>query len=612
MGVVILGTAGNDILTGDPGDDTVSGLAGKDTLLGGGGNDNIFGGDGNDSLAGESGNDLIFDMSGADTIAGGDGDDTVFGAAYGVIDGGPGNDVIIASGAGNAIAGGAGDDSITVGVAGLVATGAGIDTIILPVAFAASGPDVGAVVVTDFTAGIAGDQLDFRQLLAGSSSIGDNAGNPFGAPGYLRLRQSGADAVIDWDSTGGGDGFVPVVTLQGVTASALTTANLGFAPDGGTPQGQVISGAGTGATVTGGLGNDTLFGTPGNDRLDGGPGADVMIGGLGNDTYGVGSGTETLYEAPGGGTDTAIASVSFTLPHDVEILTLAPGGGPMAGTGNALGNLVTGNEAGNTLDGLAGDDTLAGGGETDFLFGGEGSDLLRGDGGNDLLVGQAGDDTLDGGGNPGNLGDVLLGGAGNDTYLVDSALDFVDEGNFPVYAGYGFGGSDTIVSSANFFWDLYSIGERLVIAEGAADPGGAGTTAVGSVFSNAMIGNSGTNILFGRGGPDTYRAGDGIDYISLSTLGVPDAPGYVANGPNAVIVDPRQTGPVSYDIVFDFETGRDHIDVTAYHVASAAAVLARGVDDGQGNSYFVLGDGFDFVYLIGVPKSAVTAADFLI
>ena len=605
--MVILGTAGNDTLGGDLGDDTISGLAGDDTLTGGGGNDNIFGGDGNDSLAGDAGNDLILDTSGSDTIAGGDGDDTLFGAAFGVIDGGLGNDVITASGVGNTIAGGAGDDSITIGVAGLVATGAGVDTIIL------SGANVGAaVVVTDFTAGAAGDQLDFRLLLAGANSIGYNGGNPFGALGYLRVHQSGADAVIDWDGNGGGDGFVLIVTLQGVTAGALTTANLGFAPDGGTPQGQVLSGAGTDATVTGGAGNDTLFGTPGNDRLDGGPGADVMIGGLGDDTYGVGSGGETLYETPGGGTDTAIASVSFTLPHDVEVLTLAPGGGPMAGTGNALGNVITGNEASNTLDGLAGDDTLAGGGETDFLFGGEGNDLLRGDGGNDLLFGGAGDDTLDGGSNPGSLGDVLLGGAGNDTYLVDSALDFVDEGNFPVYAGYGFGGTDTIVSTANFFWDLYSIGERLVIAEGAADPGGAGTTAVGSVFSNAMIGNSGTNILFGRGGADTYRAGDGIDYISLSTLGVPDAPGYVANGPNTVIVDPRQTGPVSYDIIFDFETGKDRIDITAYHVASAAAVLARGVDDGQGNSYFVLGDGFDFVYLIGVPKAAVTAADFLI
>ncbi|RYJ04466.1 MAG: calcium-binding protein, partial [Acetobacteraceae bacterium] len=407
--------------------------------------------------------------------------------------------------------------------------------------------------------------------------------------------------------------FLPVLKLLGVTAGTLTAANLGFDPSGGsTPQGQVFFGAGTDATVTGGLGNDTLFGTDGNDRLDGGVGADFMLGGLGNDTYIVSSSNENVFEAANAGTDTVVTSVSFTLPNDVEALILVSGGGPMAGTGNALGNVITGNEAGNTLDGQGGNDTLSGGGETDFLYGGDGNDLLQGDSGNDVLIGQAGNDTLDGGSNPGNLGDVLLGGAGDDTYLVDSALDLVDEGNLPVYAGFGFGGTDTIVSTANFFWDLYSIGERLVIAEGASDPGGAGTTAVGSVFSNEMIGNSGTNILFGRGGADTYRAGDGIDYISLSTLGVPDAPGYVANGPNTVIVDPRQTGPVSYDIVFDFETGKDHIDITAYHVASAAAVLARGVDDGQGNSYFALGDGLDFVYLIGVPKSAVTAADFII
>ena len=493
----------------------------------------------------------------------------------------------------------------------LIATGAGSDAILLPGAFTSPDPNVSpTVVVTDFTAGAAGDRLDFQQLLSNSS--GYAGGNPFGAPGFLAVRQSGADAVIDWDSNGGGNSFVPVVTLLGVTAASLTADNLGFAPAGGPPQGLTLFGTGTDATVTGGAGDDSLFGTDGNDRLDGGAGADVMLGGAGNDTYFVGSAGNSIYELANGGTDTAIASAGYTLPTEVEALVLVSGGGPMAGTGNAQANLITGNEAGNTLDGQAGDDTLAGGGETDFVFGGDGDDLLQGDSGNDLLVGQAGNDTLDGGGNPGNLGDVLLGGPGSDTYRVDSALDFIDEGNVPVYAVYGFGGFDTIVSTANFYWDLYSIGERLVIAEGAADPTGAGTTAVGSVFSNEMIGNSGTNILFGRGGADTYRAGDGIDYISLSTLGVPDAPGYVANGPNTVIVDPRTTGPLSYDIIFDFETGKDHIDISGYHVASVAAVLARGVEDGQGNTYFTLGDGLDYVYLIGVTKAAVGAADFIV
>ena len=56
---------------------------------------------------------------------------------------------------------------------------------------------------------------------------------------------------------------------------------------------------------------------------------------------------------------------------------------------------------------------------------------------------------------------------------------------------------------------------RRQIEEGAVGRNGAGTTILGSIFANEMIGNSGTNIMFGLGGADTYRAGDGLDYVYL-------------------------------------------------------------------------------------------------
>jgi peroxidase len=224
---------------------------------------------------------------------------------------------------------------------------------------------------------------------------------------------------------------------------------------------------------------------------------------------------------------------------------------------------------------------IVGGAAAEVLIGGDQGDILAGGGG----------------------ADTMYGGAGDDTYHVDDTDDLVIEAA---------GGADTIVSTANWFWDVYSVAEEMVIAECADDPEGAGTTAIGSAFNNMMIGNSGTNYLYGRGGSDVYRAGDGTDYISLSTLGVPDADGYVANGSNTIIVDPRTTGAFSYDIVFEFETGRDRIDVSHYHYASVAEVLARGVDDGLGNSYFILGDGLDYVYLVGVTRASVSAEDFVI
>ncbi|MGD9884092.1 MAG: hypothetical protein AB7U95_28675, partial [Reyranella sp.] len=92
-----------------------------------------------------------------------------------------------------------------------------------------------------------------------------------------------------------------------------------------------------------------------------------------------------------------------------------------------------------------------------------------------------------------------------------------------------------------------------------------------------MIGNSGTNIMFSRGGSDTYRAGDGIDWISLSTLGLTDGNSYAGvDGFNTIIVDQRTTGPFSYDIIYDFDAGKDRIDVSAYDLGTFAAVQATG------------------------------------
>jgi len=156
------------------------------------------------------------------------------------------------------------------------------------------------------------------------------------------------------------------------------------------------------------------------------------------------------------------------------------------------------------------------------------------------------------------------------------------------------------------------VGERLQIEEGAVGSGGAGTTIVGSVFSNEMIGNSGTNVMFGRGGADTYRAGDGVDWISLDLLGVTEENAYVGvDGVNTVVVDKRTTGALSYDIIFEFEVGKDKIDVSSYGYATATEVILRGHDDGLGNSYYALGDGFDYVYLVGVTTSEVQFTDFV-
>ena len=181
----------------------------------------------------------------------------------------------------------------------------------------------------------------------------------------------------------------------------------------------IVGGAGD-DTLTGNGGNDTLLGGGGDDLLRGGVGADRMAGGTGNDSYFVDDIGDQVIENGGEGNDTVTASIDYVLPANVEALRLQDGA--IAGTGNALDNLITGNSAANRLDGGAGADTIVGGDGDDTLLGGDGNDSLTGGSGNDLLNGGAGNDEIGGGDGDdriygGGGHDLLRGGAGADRFI---------------------------------------------------------------------------------------------------------------------------------------------------------------------------------------------------
>ena len=160
----VLGTAGDDTLTGDAqnnvltgglGDDTLTGLAGVDTLLGGDGNDVLEGGSGADVLDGSLGIDtasyagssaaVTIDM-GAGTYAGGDaaGDtlisiENIAGSAFAdsiagdaqdnQISGGGGNDTLYGAAGADTLMGEGGNDVLVGGLGSDVLDGGtGIDT----------------------------------------------------------------------------------------------------------------------------------------------------------------------------------------------------------------------------------------------------------------------------------------------------------------------------------------------------------------------------------------------------------------------------------------------------------------------------------------------------
>ncbi len=105
------------------------------------------------------------------------------------------------------------------------------------------------------------------------------------------------------------------------------------------------------------------------------PAANVLSGGAGNDTYTVGAG-DIVIELPGeGSNDRVFSQVDFTLPANVEYLSLVTSGGnAIRGTGNELANTIVGNDLPNLLQGMDGNDTITGGLGNDTIDGGTGTD----------------------------------------------------------------------------------------------------------------------------------------------------------------------------------------------------------------------------------------------
>jgi Ca2+-binding RTX toxin-like protein len=165
------------------------------TLVGTGGADALRGGAGPDSLSGRGGNDTLTGGGGDDTLAGGSGRDA--------LDGGAGEDRLI---------GGAGADALT--------GGAGADR------FVYQTPNDRGDTIADF-AQAEGDRLDLSDLFGAAGAPDTQAGLVAG--GFVRLRDSAGGLQVLADADGGGDGFVVLATLTGVTAAGLGGAEILFA-----------------------------------------------------------------------------------------------------------------------------------------------------------------------------------------------------------------------------------------------------------------------------------------------------------------------------------------------------------------------------------------------
>jgi VCBS repeat-containing protein len=492
-----LGTVGNDSLVGTDANDLLSAGAGNDRLEGGAGDDWLDGGTGADTMTGGVGNDTyIVDNAhdqvnegldeGLDSVeskisyslgdnlenlsllgltsidgtgnaldnrmVGNDGDNRLYGRE--------GNDLLVGNFGNDLLDGGTGDDTLL--------GGAGNDTYVID---------------------SIGDSIS-EQANGGKDSVQSSIDYTLGA----HLENLVLSGEADLSGTGN------------------ELAN----------------------SLVGNRGDNTLVGLAGNDRLDGGTGADLLVGGQGDDTYVVDDLADAVVEQSGEGIDHVQSSIAYTLNSYVENLTLT-GAASIDGTGNELNNTITGNDAVNRLYGLAGNDVLDGGAGADVLIGGIGNDTYvvdstgdqveeRADEGNDTvrssityslgsnlehltltggsaingtgnaldnnLTGNSGNNLLDGG-----LGaDRMAGGHGNDTYILDSQLDAVIEGNGE--------GQDTVVSPFDYVLGAHV--ENLTLT-------GTAVTGTGNELDNIIVGNELENVLTGLGGDDTYVVNNAQD-----------------------------------------------------------------------------------------------------
>ncbi|MDQ0321558.1 Ca2+-binding RTX toxin-like protein [Pararhizobium capsulatum DSM 1112] len=233
-------------------------------------------------------------------------------------------------------------------------------------------------------------------------------------------------------------------------------------------------------------------------------------------------------------------------------------------------------------------DTISG-----SIDGGAGADRLYSGAGNNTLLGGEGGDTLGGGGGA----DKLNGGAGTDTATYSYAKSAVTVSLTSPASNKGDAAGDTFVSIENIYGSVYN------------------DALSGNSIANAISGSGGNDTIRGYGGNDTLTGGSGKDtfifhttlapatnvdkitdfkavddtiqlengiFTALTTLGTLSAAAFRANGTGL-------TGDSTDRIIYETDTGKIFYD-----------------RDGTGSSY----DSVHFATL--VTKPAITSADFII
>ncbi len=248
--------------------------------------------------------------------------------------------------------------------------GAGLDTI------TAVENLIGSSFADNLTGNSTYNILDGRagnDVLRGWSGADTMIGGPGNDTMYVENTR---DAVIEKPNEGSDTVSSSITYTLPINVEKLILTGITGINGTGNELANVITGNGAANQLNGQAGNDTLDGGAGNDALTGWSGADTMIGGAGNDLYFVENVGDVVTEILSQGIDTVSSRLTYTLPANVENLTLTATA-VINGTGNELANVIIGNSAANQLNGGAGNDTLDGGLGSDRLTGGTGNDVFK-------------------------------------------------------------------------------------------------------------------------------------------------------------------------------------------------------------------------------------------
>ena len=464
----IIGSAGDDTLTGDAQANTLRGSGGGDILDGKEGIDTLEGGAGADTLTGGEGNDILQGGAGADTyiFAGDSGTDTITEVSE------MGIENILRF-----------QDLVT-NVDWQQHFNFALVSDVLTITFDDNSGHRSVVEINQFSSFNAGD-FKFE--------YGTTSGNVLS----VILGTTGGDTAINGDAE---DDY-----LVGFGGTDTLT--------GGAGDDTLDGGAGT-DTLTGGAGDDTLDGGAGTDTLTGGEGDDTLVGGAGADTY-VFSGTsdtDTITEV----SEMGIANIlrfegwdlgmdsawqeyfSFAFDNVADELTITFNDRTSSST-VVIENYYSAGDFEFHYDGVGNSGPIPIsigmiGNDDDLMGSTEATGIYRfGSDGDDTFVGTSGTDTFDG-------------GAGSDTVSYATSTTALQI-NLAIRDAKG-----AVKPTGGL-----AEGDRLIGIENII--GGSGDDRLtGDGEANTLTGGKGINTLTGGAGADTYvyyvtTSDDGIDTI---------------------------------------------------------------------------------------------------